>query len=258
MAKRVLVNRDHENSTKIINLPPGTNPGDAVNFGQLQAAIASLTGISIQIPTAIDLSTNPDYPASTPGQSYRVNVSGKIGGASGVDASVGDLIVALTTSVGGTQAAVGSDFEIFNGNVETATETTEGLSRKSTQTETNSGLDDNSFVTPLKLQNKLNNQLACFGILSGNGGDLTTGLPWQSIHDGTGYQHIPLRLHAVIAAPRSMIDAVIAKHELVSNLLLNDWMHLIAIEDGVTYRYTSEGRWETVGKAVADATPELV
>jgi uncharacterized protein len=90
----------------------------------------------------------------------------------------------------------------------------------------------------------VHNVVGGFGILSGNGGDLKTGLPWQSLHTGEAFQHLPLRLQVVIAAPRAMIERVIAKHETVANLLAGTWIHLIAIEGGNTYRYQEEGVWQ--------------
>lgn len=60
----------------------------------------------------IDCSGNPNYPAATIGDIYRVSVAGKIGGASGYKVSVGDMIVCFTTSVAGTQAAVGANWNI--------------------------------------------------------------------------------------------------------------------------------------------------
>lgn len=90
----------------------------------------------------------------------------------------------------------------------------------------------------------IHNVVGGFGILSGNGGDLTTGLPWQSLHTGQQYQHLPLRLQVVIAAPREMIERVIAKHELVANLLNGSWLHIIAINGQRPYRYLPAGGWE--------------
>jgi uncharacterized protein YbcC (UPF0753/DUF2309 family) len=90
----------------------------------------------------------------------------------------------------------------------------------------------------------VHNVVGKFGILSGNGGDLQTGLPWQSLHTGRSYQHLPMRLQVVIAAPREMIDRVIDKHEMVANLFDGHWLHLIAIENGQTYRYGASGSWE--------------
>ncbi len=94
----------------------------------------------------------------------------------------------------------------------------------------------------------IHNVVGRFGILSGNGGDLQTGLPWQSLHTGDQYQHLPMRLQSVIAAPRHSIDRVIAKHELISNLVDNHWLHLIAIEQGTSYRY-SDGSWQALSRS---------
>ncbi len=89
----------------------------------------------------------------------------------------------------------------------------------------------------------VHNVVGRFGVLSGNSGDLMTGLPWQSVHDGTKYQHHPLRLLVVIAAPRKAIESIIAKHDMIKNLLGNGWLQLIAIEDGIRYRYTEQQSW---------------
>jgi uncharacterized protein YbcC (UPF0753/DUF2309 family) len=98
----------------------------------------------------------------------------------------------------------------------------------------------------------VHNVVGRFGVLSGNSGDLMTGLPWQSVHDGDKYQHHPLRLLAVIAAPRQAIESVIAKHEMIKHLLVNGWLQLIAIEDGVQYRYTEQQTWS--GLPIDDPT----
>ncbi len=95
----------------------------------------------------------------------------------------------------------------------------------------------------------VHNVVGGFGVLSGNGGDLMTGLPWQSLHTGEHYQHLPMRLQVVIAAPREMIDQVITKHELVANLLDGSWLHLVAIENGTMYRYCEDGTWDQLSKA---------
>lgn len=75
------------------------------------------------------------------------------------------------------------------------------------------------------------NVVGTFGIQQGNGGDLQSGLPLQSLHDGEKWMHEPLRLSVFIEAPRSDIESVIAKHESVRQLVENAWLHLFAIED---------------------------
>jgi uncharacterized protein YbcC (UPF0753/DUF2309 family) len=58
----------------------------------------------------------------------------------------------------------------------------------------------------------LHNVVGTFGIWEGNGGDLQTGLPLQSLHDGVRWRHEPLRLTAIIEASRAAIDRVLQKH----------------------------------------------
>lgn len=69
----------------------------------------------------IDASTTPNYPAANAGDTYRISVAGKIGGASGTNVEVGDLIVCLTDSTAaGTQAAVGANWNITQANIDGA------------------------------------------------------------------------------------------------------------------------------------------
>lgn len=95
----------------------------------------------------------------------------------------------------------------------------------------------------------IHNVVGRFGLLSGNGGDLMTGLPWQSLHDGHDYRHHPQRLLSVIAAPKIMIDKVIQKYQNISNLLANGWLNLIAIEDGKFFQYSQDHTWSEIPKS---------
>jgi len=88
-------------------------------FGKTQGqinALATAVNEGIKVPVPIDCSTNPNYPASTKGDSYLVTAAGRIGGASGIIVDVGDKIICLTTNAGGTQASVGSNFYILESN----------------------------------------------------------------------------------------------------------------------------------------------
>ena len=69
------------------------------------------------------------------------------------------------------------------------------------------------------------------GVFEGNGGDLRFGLARQSLHDGQRWLHRPLRLSVIIAAPRSMIDQVIASHQVVRELVENGWLYLLRLDD---------------------------
>ena len=91
----------------------------------------------------------------------------------------------------------------------------------------------------------LHNVVGLLGVLEGNAGDLRVGLPWQSVHDGKRFIHEPLRLHALIEAPEAEIDAVIAKHESVRELVENRWIHVLSMnENGKTLWRHRAGHWE--------------
>lgn len=64
------------------------------------------------------------------------------------------------------------------------------------------------------------------GVFEGNGGDLRIGLALQSVHDGKQWMHEPLRLSVFIAAPEEAIDAVLAKHDTVRQLVEGEWLFL--------------------------------
>lgn len=57
----------------------------------------------------------------------------------------------------------------------------------------------------------LHNVAGGIGVLEGNGGNLKTGLPWQSVHDGSRFVHEPARLSVCIEAPRDAIIDVLKK-----------------------------------------------
>jgi uncharacterized protein YbcC (UPF0753/DUF2309 family) len=57
--------------------------------------------------------------------------------------------------------------------------------------------------------------------------------------------HEPLRLSVFIEAPEAAIDDIIARHELVCQLIENGWLHLFRIdEDSGIYRRCAGPRWE--------------
>jgi uncharacterized protein len=82
------------------------------------------------------------------------------------------------------------------------------------------------------------------GVFEGNGGDLRIGLPWQSLHDGEVLRHTPLRLSVFIEAPEACINTIIAKHEMVRQLLDHEWLHLFRIDaDSNSITRYRKGRW---------------
>ena len=67
----------------------------------------------------IDASVNPNYPAGNRGDTYRFSVAGKIGGASGVNVEVGDMMTGLVDgSAAGTHAVVGASWNIVQANLD--------------------------------------------------------------------------------------------------------------------------------------------
>ncbi|ESQ11318.1 MAG: DUF2309 domain-containing protein [Thiohalocapsa sp. PB-PSB1] len=91
------------------------------------------------------------------------------------------------------------------------------------------------------------------GVLEGNAGDLRVGLPMQSLHDGKRWMHEPMRLSVFLAAPQAPIDDIIARHELVRQMLDNGWMHLLRMDDdGGMHRRVPGSGWQPVGSEVLD------
>ena len=90
----------------------------------------------------------------------------------------------------------------------------------------------------------IHNVVGQFGIFQGNGGDLMTGLPWQSVHDGRQYQHEPLRLLVVIDAPRKAISGIIQRHENVARLVDNGWLSLVSLEGETAHQYLAGQQWK--------------
>ncbi len=84
------------------------------------------------------------------------------------------------------------------------------------------------------------------GVVEGNGGDLRIGLSMQSVHDGNEFVHEPLRLSVFIEAPRFEIEKIIEKHQVVKDLVDNEWLHIIHIEpgSGSFFRRLSGGVYE--------------
>lgn len=76
----------------------------------------------------------------------------------------------------------------------------------------------------------LHNVVGRLGVMEGNRSDLKSGLPWQSVHDGSEYVHEPLRLLSIVEAPPERIEAVLSAHPEVAELVSNGWVQLIAID----------------------------
>ena len=66
---------------------------------------------------ATNCSANPNYPAASKGDWYKVSVGGKIGGASGTAVEAGDVFIANADNAGGTEASVGSSWDHIEHNI---------------------------------------------------------------------------------------------------------------------------------------------
>jgi uncharacterized protein YbcC (UPF0753/DUF2309 family) len=85
------------------------------------------------------------------------------------------------------------------------------------------------------------------GVFEGNGGDLRIGLSMQSLHDGRRWMHEPRRLSVYIAAPRAAIADIVERHEVVTNLIDNDWLFLYRLDDdGATIERFHRRCWQPV------------
>lgn len=106
----------------------------------------------------IDCSTNPNYPAGQKGDAYTVSIAGKIGGATGQDVQVRDVIYCRFDNAGGNELTAGLSWSVIQGNLVQATTALAGIARIATQAEVTAGLDDTKFITPLKLITLLNSR----------------------------------------------------------------------------------------------------
>ena len=101
--------------TGVPTAPTATSGTNTTQLATTAFVTAAVTG-GVTYIGSIDCSTNPNYPASTQGDLRVVSVAGKIGGAAGESVQVGDFIFCNTTSAGGDEAAVGSEFDVIQGN----------------------------------------------------------------------------------------------------------------------------------------------
>lgn len=189
MGLRFGTNIDLDNSRYIVNLPDPTDPRHAVNKQTLDNAISSLrVGLNWKDNVRVRALGNVNIaspPATIDGITLNVNdrillVSQTDAKQNGIyiyngsgqpltrafDAATTDALnsAAVIVSEGTTYAGtawvqktpnpiIGTDNIIFDtfGSAPPATETTSGIIRIATQSETNAGTVDNAVVTPLKL-----------------------------------------------------------------------------------------------------------
>lgn len=96
-----------------------TNTTQIATTAFVQAAFGSQDAMIFK--GVIDCSASPNYPAADRGWVWRVSAAGKIGGASGVNVEVGDVLTCLTDgTAAGNQATVGAAWTITQANIDGA------------------------------------------------------------------------------------------------------------------------------------------
>ncbi|WP_135822693.1 DUF2309 domain-containing protein [Halostella litorea] len=103
------------------------------------------------------------------------------------------------------------------------------------------------------------NPVGNVGVFQGNGGDLMTGLPLQSLYaDADRPHHQPLRLTALIHAPVEQVTGILRQHEQLLRLLDNGWIQLTVIDpeqENAALHYQGDLEWEPVRSEPSAAEP---
>ena len=99
------------------------------------------------------------------------------------------------------------------------------------------------------------NVVGNLGIVQGNGGDLMTGLPLQSLKiDDERTMHRPIRLLSVVQAPKKRVDQILQRHASLAQLLDNEWIKLTVMdptEENDLYHYQPGQAWTSHEESVS-------
>lgn len=88
----------------------------------------------------------------------------------------------------------------------------------------------------------LHNIVGGVAAMEGNGGDIRTGLPYQSIHNGRHFVHEPRRLAVYLEANPAAIEAALARNPEVRRLFEHGWMTMYSLSGERCFRYF-DSRW---------------
>jgi uncharacterized protein YbcC (UPF0753/DUF2309 family) len=106
------------------------------------------------------------------------------------------------------------------------------------------------------------NPVGNIGVYQGNGGDLMTGLPLQSLMaTDDDHHHQPLRLSTVIHAPVDRVNDVLAAHAELTDLLDNNWLSLTVVDptqDHCAFEYERDLEWSPVSDLSEAEAPEPI
>ncbi len=95
------------------------------------------------------------------------------------------------------------------------------------------------------------NVVGRLGVMSGPSSDLRMGLPRQTVITRTTAFHEPMRLLTVVVAPRTRLDELIARHELLRHYYGNEWVHLVVVDEGQFYRFSAVNGWTPISHALS-------
>ncbi|MEP7152456.1 MAG: DUF2309 domain-containing protein, partial [Nitrospira sp.] len=89
------------------------------------------------------------------------------------------------------------------------------------------------------------NVVGRIGVMTGGASDMRLGLPAQTVFKGETPYHEPMRLLAVIEAPRARIQSIIDQHPHLEQLVTQRWITLVALnpEDHTFELYDSNDGW---------------
>ncbi len=105
------------------------------------------------------------------------------------------------------------------------------------------------------------NPVGNVGVFQGNGGDLMTGLPLQSLYaDADQPHHQPLRLTALIHAPVERVTEILREHEHLVHLLDNGWIQLTVVDpeqDNAPLHYQENLEWKSIRSEQSPVEPPV-
>jgi uncharacterized protein YbcC (UPF0753/DUF2309 family) len=102
------------------------------------------------------------------------------------------------------------------------------------------------------------NTVGNLGVYQGNGGDLLTGLPRESVLAGSEPHHQPLRLSTVVHAPVDRVTDVLADATAVTDLLDHGWLSLTVVDptrDHRAFHYEGDLAWSPAVEGRQERAP---
>lgn len=190
---------------------------------------------------ATDCSANPNYPAASAGDLYIVSVSGKIGGASGIDVIAGDMFICKTDSTAsGNQATVGAQWNVIHtagagGGSVTSVDASGGL-----QTTTGSAITSTGTIRGAHVVNAQTG--TSYAVVAADRGKRVTLSNAASIAatiaqaGGTGFEDGYFTYLENIGVGSVTLTPTTSTVNGAATLVLNSGMKCVLFSDGTNYR----------------------